>query len=361
MTIDPPPIVTRRRHLEMRLPCAHSPRPAVIEMVRPDIPLHTLRSEETRMESRPDRLVCLIALLTVAACTVRRVEPRDRARDHDHGATESAAGSIVLQGSAAQAASLPAGSYDVKSRLDASPRHGEFVTIKTGPSDSVVAWVVYPQRSTNAPVVLVVHEIFGLSTWIRGVADQLAADGFIAIAPDLLTGKVEHIAGDTAAASAATAAIRTIKPEDYQRQLEAVANWGMNRPSAVKKYGIVGFCWGGSASFAHAIRSPTGLGASVVYYGSVLREQLPSLASVKVPVLGLYGGTDQRIGATVPFTDSTMKALGKVYEAHTFEGAAHGFLRAQKDTSGAVVAPNMRATEQAWPLTIGWFRKNLGT
>jgi carboxymethylenebutenolidase len=224
----------------------------------------------------------------------------------------------------------------------------------------IVYWVSYPQGNAKAPVVVVIQEVFGLSDWIRGVADQLAADGFIAIAPDLLTGKVEHITGDTAATSAATAAIRTIKPEDYQRQLEAIANWGMNRPSALKKYGTVGFCWGGSASFAHAIRSPTGLGASVVYYGSVSREQLPSLANVKVPVLGLYGGTDQRIGATIPFTDSTMKALGKVYEPHTFDGAAHGFLRAQKDTSGAVIAANMRATEEAWPLTVGWFRKYLG-
>jgi carboxymethylenebutenolidase len=233
--------------------------------------------------------------------------------------------------------------------------------IKTGPNDSILAWVVYPQRRDKAPVVLVVHEIFGLSTWVRGVADQLAADGYIAIAPDLLTGKVEHIQGDTAAAQAATAAIRNIKPDDYHRQLEAIANWGMKLPSAQQKYGIVGYCWGGSASFAHALLSPKGLGASVVYYGSIAPAQYPQIANVKVPVLGLYGGTDNRIGATIPGTDSVMKANGKTYEPHTFEGAGHGFLRQQVNADGTPNVANTKAAEQAWPLTIGWFRKYLGS
>ena len=228
--------------------------------------------------------------------------------------------------------------------------------IKTGPSDSVRAWVVYPERASKAPVVVVIHEIFGLSTWVRGVADQLAADGFIAIAPDLLTGKVALSPGsDTVAASAATAAIRSLGSADVQRQIAAVAGYGMSLPAALHRFGVVGFCWGGSASFAAAVASTEGQGASVVYYGSA-PTPLATLNSIKVPVLGLYGGEDARIGATIPATDSAMKALGKRYEHHTFPGAGHGFLRQQDGQGGA----NLAAARQAWPLTVAFFRNNLG-
>ncbi len=310
------------------------------------------------MTVRPLGLLPVVALGVLAGCEARGTSTMDS--DHSHHDSGTAAGVVAVPLSQ-QNLAYPASSAEVAARLAASPRHGEYQMIKTGPSDSVLAWVVYPQRRTNAPVVVVIHEIYGLSTWIRGVADQLAADGYIAIAPDLLTGKVEHIQGDTVAAQAATAAIRNIKPEDYQRQLEAVANWGMNLPSAQKKYGIVGFCWGGSASFAHALLSPKGLAAAVVYYGSITPAQYSQVKNVKVPVLGLYGGSDQRIGATIPATDSVMKADGKTYDPHTFEGAGHGFLRQRNDPqSGAPIDANVKASGQAWPLTIGWFRKFLG-
>lgn len=286
----------------------------------------------------------LCSALGLTACTVRRVEPM---AEHDHSAMEP----VTLQ-SQPSIASLPAASGDVAARLAQSPRHGEWVVVKTGPADSVRAWVVYPQRSTKAPVVVVIHEIFGLSTWVRGVADQLAADGYIAIAPDLLTGK-GTLEGDTLTQAVATAAIRTLKPEDVQRQLAAVGQYGMSLPAALPKYGVVGFCWGGSTSFAHAAASPAGLGAAVVYYGTAPRT---GLENVKVPVLGLYGGNDMRVGATVPPTDSAMRALGKSFEPHTFVGAGHGFLRQQSDSTGA----NLRASRQAWPLTLAFFRKHLG-
>lgn len=226
--------------------------------------------------------------------------------------------------------------------------------IKTGPADSVRAWVVYPERATKAPVVVVIHEIFGLSTWIRGVADQLAADGYIAIAPDLLTGKATPAPGsDTLTQAVATSTIRTLKPDDVQRQLAAVGRYGMSLPSAEQRYGTIGFCWGGGTSFAHAVMSPAGLGASVVYYGT--SPATPSLASVAVPVLGLYAGDDARVDATVPPADSAMRALGKRFEPHTFAGAGHGFLRQQDGKDGA----NLAATRQAWPLTIAFFRSHL--
>jgi carboxymethylenebutenolidase len=251
-------------------------------------------------------------------------------------------------------ASIPAGATGVAERLAKSPRHGEYVMIRTGPADSVRAWVVYPERSNKAPVVVVVHEIFGLSGWVRGVADQLAADGFIAIAPDLLTGKVDPAPGsDTVAASAATSVIRSLKTSDVQRQIAAVGQYGMGLPSAEKRYGVVGFCWGGSASFESAVTSPAGQGAAVVYYGT--SPALASLPNVKVPVLGLYGGEDARVGATVPPADSAMRALGKTFEHHSFPGAGHGFLRQQDGQAGA----NLAAARQAWPLTIAFFRAHL--
>lgn len=252
-------------------------------------------------------------------------------------------------------AALPAGSLDVAARLTRSPRHAEWAMIRTGPSDSVRAWVVYPERSTRAPVVLVVHEIYGLSTWVRGVADQLAADGFIAIAPDLLTGKVSPAPGsDTLTQAAASTAIRTLQVADVHRQLAAVGQYGMSLPAAERRYGTVGFCWGGSTSFMHAVMSPPDLGASVVYYGGSPADSL--LPRVKVPVLGLYGGNDARVNATIAPAQAAMRTLGKQYEPHIFAGAGHGFLRQQEGASGA----NLTASRQAWPRTLAFFRTHLG-
>lgn len=294
-------------------------------------------------------LVGVLSLITLAACAQRSPSP-DLHADHLPAASAANASRTTESDSA-----LPAGSADVAQRLASSPRHGEYVMVPTGSGDSVRAWVVYPERSTKAPVVVVVHEIFGLSTWIRGVADQLAADGFIAIAPDLLTGKATPAPGaDTLTQAVATSTIRTLKPDDVQRQLAAVGKYGMSLPAAAHSYGIVGFCWGGGTSFAHAVTSPEGLGAAVVYYGT--SPALSSLSSVRVPVLGLYAGDDARVGATVPPADSAMRAMGKTFDVHSFAGAGHGFLRQQDGKSGA----NLAASRQAWPLTIDFFRRYLG-
>jgi carboxymethylenebutenolidase len=219
-------------------------------------------------------------------------------------------------------------------------------------SDSVRAWIVYPERKTKAPVVVVVHEIFGLTPWVRSVADQIAAQGFIAIAPDLLTSKNLPNATDSVPQDLATAAIRTLNPDDVHRQILAAANYAMGLPAAVKRYGIIGFCWGGGVSFEHAVRS-SALGASVVYYGTSPKTE--SLAAVKAPVLGLYAGNDARVGATIPAADSAMRKLGKTYTIHSYDGAGHGFVRQQ----GASAA-NLSATQQSWPEAMAWFRKYLG-
>ena len=221
-------------------------------------------------------------------------------------------------------------------------------------TDSVRAYVVYPERKEKAPVVVVVHEIYGLTPWVRGVADQLAADGFIAIAPDLLTTKNLPNPTDSVPADLATAAIRTLDANDVHRQITAAAKYAMALPSALPRYGIVGYCWGGGVSFQQAVRDPN-LGASVVFYG--VSPAPAALSSVKAPVLGLYGGNDARVNATIAPADTAMKAMNKTYTYHIYEGAGHGFLRQQAGQAGA----NMKATEQAWPATIAWFRKHLGS
>ena len=143
-----------------------------------------------------------------------------------------------------------------------------------------------------------------------------------------------------------------VRAGEVQRHISAAGEYGMSLPSAAKKYGVVGFCWGGSTSFAHAVAAPT-LGASVVYYGS--SPPPPALTSVRAPLLGLYGSDDQRVNATVPAADSAMKALGKTFEHETYQGAGHGFLRQQDQRQGA----NLEASRQAWARTVAWFRKYL--
>jgi carboxymethylenebutenolidase len=299
-----------------------------------------------RSRKRGARIWMTFSLASLACTTSKIVPTADSHSGTDHSPSASAiAAAPQMQG-------LPPDAAGALSRLGTSPRHGEFVTVRTGGGDSLRAWVVYPERSTKAPVVIVVHEIFGLSSWVRSVADQLAADGFIAIAPDLLTMKNLPDGPDSVLAPLAVAATRTLDPAWVQRQLDAVARYGMSLPAAQKKYGIVGFCWGGGVSFAHAVHSPS-LGASVVYYG--VSPATASLESVRAPVLGLYGGNDARVDATIPPADSALRALGRTYEHTIYPGAGHGFLRQQSGMDGA----NLAAARGAWPATVAWFRKYL--
>src|SRR5919202_2308712 len=270
----------------------------------------------------------------------------------EHVHPVEAPGASTMSAGAVQSTGLPAGAADVAQRLASSPRHAEWAMIRSG-NDSVRAWVVYPERRDRAPVIVVIHEIFGLTSWVRGVADQLAADGFIAIAPDLLTGKFTGNP-DSVGMDEGRRLVSQLNADDVQRQLAAVGQYGMRLPAARPRYAVIGFCWGGSTSFQHAVRSPAGLGAAVVYYGASPPSE--QLASVRVPVLGLYGSDDARVDATVPPADSAMRALGKTFEHQMYEGAGHGFLRAQDGKNGA----NMAATRQAWPATIAFLRRYLG-
>lgn len=251
-----------------------------------------------------------------------------------------------------QPANLPASASTAADRLANSPRHAEWVAVKVNATDSVLAWVVYPERKEKAPVVIAIHENTGLNTWTRAVADQLAAEGFIGIAPDLTTMKKSGDLKADPTPDAGRAAIGQITPDMGNEILDAVAKYGMSLPAAEQKYGIIGFCWGGGRSFLHATHSPS-LGASVVFYGSPPRAG--QMQNIRAPVLGLYGGDDARINATIPATDSLMKQMGKSYQYHIYDGAGHGFLRAQEQREA-----NLAASRQAWPTMVAFLREKLG-
>ena len=250
--------------------------------------------------------------------------------------------------------SLPPSESQAKAALEKSPRHGEFVDVKMSSGAPVKTWIVYPERKDKAGVVIVIHEIFGLSDWIRGVADQLAREGFIAVAPDLISGHGPGGGGTDSAGSRddVVKLIRGLTPEEVTTRLNAVRDYAIKVPAANGKTATVGFCWGGGKSFSYAASQP-GLNAAVVYYGT--SPETVDLAKIKAPVLGLYGGDDARVDATIPPTQAEMKKLGKTYEPHLYEGAGHGFLRAQEDRDGA----NLKATRQAWPRTASFLREQL--
>jgi carboxymethylenebutenolidase len=215
-------------------------------------------------------------------------------------------------------------------------------------------WIVYPERKDKAGVVLVVHEVYGLSDWIRAVADQLAKDGFIAVAPDLISGLGPNGGGTESVPTRddVVKLVRALTPGETNSRLNTVRAWAIGLPAANGKSATIGFCWGGARSFAYAAEQPA-LDAAVVYYGT--SPEITDLAKIRAPVLGHYGGDDARVNATVPPAEAEMKRLSKPYESHVYEGAGHGFLRAQQEREGA----NIRATEQAWPRTIVFLQKRL--
>ena len=233
--------------------------------------------------------------------------------------------------------------------LAASPRHGEWVDVELVGSDRPIAtWIVRPEGADDAPVVLVIHEIFGLTDWVRAVADRLAENGFVAVVPDLLSGMGADGGGTASAASRdeVVRLIRSLEPADAVARLDAVRDHALALPSTTGTIVAIGFCWGGSTSFAYAVTQPT-LRAAVVYYGSSPVETA-DYHLVGAPVLGLYGGDDERVNATIPTGVREMARHGKHFETEIFDGAGHGFLRAQESRSGA----NREASVRAWRRTI---------
>ncbi len=228
-----------------------------------------------------------------------------------------------------------------KTRLEASPRHREYVSLKAG-ARTVQALVVYPEVKEKAPVVVLIHEIFGLSDWAKEMADELAGEGFIVIAPDMLSGFGPNGGGSSEFPSqdATVKAVSGLDPEVVTGDLDAAADYGKHLPAANGKLAVVGFCWGGGKSFAFATHRHD-LSAAFVFYGPGPAD----VSTITAPVYGFYAGNDARIGATVPATTDAMKAANKKYEPVMYDGAGHGFMRAGEDP-GNTVPGNKTAREQ---------------
>ncbi len=230
--------------------------------------------------------------------------------------------------------------------VDKSPRHREWVTVKHG-GRSVETFIAYPEVSTKAPVVLVIHEIFGMSDWVEEVADEFAAAGYIAVAPDLLSGMGPN-GGRTKdiESSRVMEAIGKLPPDQITADLNAAADYGKKLPASNGKLYVAGFCWGGGQSFRFATNRPD-LAAAFVFYGPP--PDTEAMAKIKAPVYGFYGGNDSRIDATIPDTIAKMKAAGKTYEPVTYEGAGHGFMRAGEPAMQPPPSEaNRKARDEAW-------------
>jgi len=232
-----------------------------------------------------------------------------------------------------------------KERLGKSPRHQEWVDIKYG-NRTVHAFVVYPEVKGKAPAVLVIHEIFGLTDWAREAADEVAAAGYVAIAPDLLSGDGPEAGGSSAYATQddAVKAVSGLDPDRVTADLNATADYVKKLPAVNGKLAVAGFCWGGGQSFRFATNRHD-LSAAFVFYGPPPKD----LSAVAAPVYGFYAGNDARISATIPDTTAAMKAAGKKYDPVVYDGAGHGFMRAGEDptrTSGNEA--NIKARDDAW-------------
>ena len=246
---------------------------------------------------------------------------------------------------------LPAQDW-ARNDLAKSPRHQEWITVKHD-GRSVETFVVYPEAKGKTPVVLIIHEIFGLSDWVQSLADQVAEAGYIAVAPDLLSGmgpdggRTNKFSGQ----SAITEAVSHLDPAQVTADLQAVANQAVKLPAASGKLFVAGFCWGGGQSFRFATNRPD-LSAAFVFYGpppfkpSTTDVDTAAVDRIKAPVYGFYAGNDARIGATIPAATAAMKAAGKKYEPVSYDGAGHGFMRAGQapDANDA----NKKARAEAW-------------
>ncbi len=219
-----------------------------------------------------------------------------------------------------------------KDRLTKSPRHREWVTVKNG-NREVNAFVVYPQVSKKATAVVVIHEIFGMSDWVQSLTDQLAEAGYIAIAPDLLSGMGPKGGGTSDFdANSVRQAISKLPPDQITADLNGVADYVSKLPAANGKVAVAGFCWGGGESFRFATNRPS-LKAAFVFYGVSpwTKENTidkVALSRVNASVYGFYADNDMRVNATVPPASEAMKEMKKVFEPVTYQGAGHGFMRA---------------------------------
>jgi carboxymethylenebutenolidase len=230
-----------------------------------------------------------------------------------------------------------------QAQLKKSSRHREWVTVKHD-ARSVETLIVYPESKDKRPVVLVIHEIFGMTDWAQELADEVAAAGYIAVAPDLLSGmapnggRTPDFPGDKA-----TEAVSHLNPEQVTSDLNSAADYALKLPASNGKLYVVGFCWGGGQSFRYATNRPD-LAAAFVFYGPP--PDKAAMEKIKAPVYGFYAGNDQRISGTIPDTAAQMKAAGKTYEPVTYDGAGHGFMRVGEAPDAKLA--DRKARDDAW-------------
>src|SRR6266568_3534502 len=252
----------------------------------------------------------------------------------------------ILLATATLVAALGASAQDwAKARLEKSPRHLEWVKVKHG-SREVNCFIGYPEAKEKATAVVVIHEIFGLSDWVRTVADQLAEAGYIAIAPDLLSGAAPGGGGtaELGGGDGVRKAISSLPPDQVTADLNAVADYVAKLPACNGKVTVAGFCWGGTQTFRYATNNKK-VKAAFPFYGTG-PEREADIARIECPVYGFYAGNDNRVSSTVPKSAELMKAAKKTYEPVTYDGAGHGFMRAGEapDANEA----NKKARDEAW-------------
>lgn len=233
-------------------------------------------------------------------------------------------------------------------RLDDVTTHGEWVWIARADGDSLRAYVAYPERRDTAPAVIVIHEIYGLTDWEPTVADRLAAAGYVAVVPDLLSSKHGRTPAD---ADSARALIGDLERERVMTDLDAAFAWLNEQPAVTKgRIGTIGFCWGGGNSFAYATHNPR-LAAAVVAYGPA--PDSTQLASIAAPVLGVYGENDARINADLDRVARQMQAAGKSFERDVYPETGHGFLKpGRRGSDGPQPA-------RAWERILAFYAKHL--
>ncbi|HYL62882.1 MAG TPA: dienelactone hydrolase family protein [Candidatus Methylomirabilis sp.] len=230
-----------------------------------------------------------------------------------------------------------------KEKLAKSPRHGEWVTVTHG-DRKVETFVVYPESKDKRPVVLIIHEIFGMTDWVQDLADQVAEAGYVAVAPDLLSGMGPNGGRSSSFEQGkATEAVSHLNPDQVTADLNAAADYGEKLAASNGKLFVVGFCWGGSQSFRFATNRQN-LAAAFVFYGGPPDKD--AVARIKAPVYGFFAGNDARIGAMIPDAITNMKAAGKTFDPVTYDGAGHGFMRAGEapDANDA----NKKARAESW-------------
>ena len=226
-----------------------------------------------------------------------------------------------------------------RERLNSSPRHADWVDIKSG-DRTIKAFVVYPESKNKTPAVLVISEIFGLTDWVRSLCDELAENGVIAIAPDLHSGQKFE---DLDAARKATSAL---PKEQVKADLNATADYALKIPACNGTLAVCGFCWGGGWAFQYASINPK-LKAAYSFYG-VAVDNADDAKKVACPVYGLYAESDERVDATIPKAEELMKAAGKKYEPVIYKGAGHGFMRSGEPNNPNVRDGDRKARDEAW-------------